>query len=87
MRNIRKAYEAQTQWYVFVPTGECVVAHNQSCAVEKLKRLNPSLVVDDTNVLLESEFNDRRAAGEYDDGFTAAADATASHYERTVLSC
>lgn len=42
------------RWYVLVDTGECVYTSTRRRAIEKLRILNPSLTVDESNVFVES---------------------------------
>jgi hypothetical protein len=64
MKNIRKIHATATEWYVFVPTGECVRAFSKARAIESLQAFNPTFQVGESNVLLESEYNQRLAAGQ-----------------------
>lgn len=68
MRNTRKVHEAATEWYVFVPTGECVRAFNKTKAIESLQMFNRAFSVNDGNVLLESEYNRQVASGQLEVG-------------------
>jgi len=47
------------RWYVLVDSGECVCVSSRKVAIRRLSASNPSLTVDETNVMTERQANER----------------------------
>lgn len=41
------------RWYILVDTGEAVYTNTRRRAIEKLRILNPGLIIDESNVFVE----------------------------------
>lgn len=54
----------QLEWFVYIPSGECVRAINVHRAIDMLKPFYRGHHVTTANVVLEEEYNRRLEAGE-----------------------